>query len=130
MRSRHDFDYCECGRRKAKSSYICRNCERNAQARREAKHLPAWMTSGYKAVVVSCPDNEYQRGAVIPSREFDDGTTYSESSLTLGYCFPHGMVVEMDGGRYMVVGNKALHDAMAPEDDERWVPQTLIPLEA
>jgi len=91
-------DHCACGKRKEVADYVCHECFRaphRVRPTRESKSQNA-----KRVTVISCPNNEFDRGAQFLAREFNliANHDHTSSTLSLGHWTP-GMVIEDWMGR-------------------------------
>ena len=91
-------DHCACGKRKEVADYVCHECFRaphRVRPTRESKSQNAKRGTG-----ISCPNNEFDRGAQFLAREFNliANHDHTSSTLSLGHWTP-GMVIEDWRGR-------------------------------
>ena len=90
---RKTFDHCACGKRKEVADYVCAECFRahhRVRPTRESKSQNA-----KRVTVISCPGNEFDRGARFLAREFNLIANHDHGSTTLdmGHWTP-GMIIE------------------------------------
>ena len=62
-------DRCACGKRKEVADYVCHECFRAPHRVRPVRESKS--QNAKRVVVVSCPNNEFERGARFLAREFN-----------------------------------------------------------
>ena len=90
---RKTFDRCACGKRKETADYVCAECFRAPNRVRPTRESKSPQTK--RVTVISCPNNEFDRGARFLGREFNLIANHDHvtTTLDLGHWTP-GMIIE------------------------------------
>ena len=96
------FDRCACGRRKEAADYVCHECFRAPHRVRPSRESKS--QNAKRVIVVSCPNNEFDRGAQFLAREFNLTANHDHAPTTLGmgHWTPHMRVRDWLGREWEV----------------------------
>ena len=95
-------DRCACGKRKEVADYVCHECFRAPHRVRPSRESKS--QNAKRVTVISCPNNEFDRGAQFLAREFNLTANHDHAPTTLGmgHWTPHMRVRDWLGREWEV----------------------------
>jgi len=95
-------DHCACGKRKEVADYVCHECFRAPHRVRPVRESKS--QNAKRVTVISCPNNEFDRGARFLAREFGlvPDHNHGVTTLSLGHWTPHMRVRDWLGREWEV----------------------------
>jgi len=95
-------DHCACGKRKEVADYVCHECFRAPHRVRPVRESKS--QNAKRVTVISCPNNEFDRGARFLAREFGlvPDHNHGVTTLSLGHWTPHMRIRDWLGREWEV----------------------------